>query len=135
MVNKLYYCEVGGNVPTTNTSENAEVPIGSVLMKEPQPTPYHTANEDGTWSLSEEMLKDQAIQQRGQLLELARNKINDLQIIIDMQSFDSSVDDTREKRLLTAWKQYLVKLYSIEQQQGFPDNIEWPTPPDEQAIE
>lgn len=61
---KLYYCKVGGNLPTTDTRKKATVPVGSVLMKELQPSPEYIANEAGEWVLPEPVIEDENIEKK-----------------------------------------------------------------------
>lgn len=128
-----YYGKIGGSEQIIVSSTTYQPSSDYIEMIGERPSLNHIADDSGNWLLSTDMLKNEVAQQKQSLLELARNKINDLQIIIDMRNHNPDDDDTREKQLLTAWKQYLVELYNIEQQEGFPENVIWPTMPDEQT--
>lgn len=45
----------------------------------------------------------------------------------DAVSLDIATD--AEKTSLTAWQQYRVTLNRVDQQDGYPGTVEWPTPP------
>ncbi len=53
-------------------------------------------------------------------------KIAPLQDAVDL-----NIATEDEKQRLKAWKLYRIKLNRIEQQAGFPTQIDWPKPPDE----
>lgn len=64
---------------------------------------------------------------RDQLLAIAANRMGPLQ---DAADIGLATDEEVER--LTAWKGYRIDLNRIEQQAGFPTEIQWPLSPDEQ---
>lgn len=65
-----------------------------------------------------------AVERRDQLLVIAANRMGPLQDAIDEKTA------TEEEALsLKSWRQYRIALNRIDQQVGFPVNIEWPVPP------
>lgn len=63
--------------------------------------------------------------QRDQLLTLAAIRIAPLQDAVDL---DESTPD--EVARLKLWKQYRIALNRVEQQAGYPAEIDWPRSPD-----
>lgn len=97
--------------------EGVSVCIGwTYLAKEgfvapaPPPVPLPTAAE--------------ALARRDALLALATLRIDPLQDAVDL-----GVETGDEVALLTEWKHYRVDLSRIEQQPGFPGDVEWPVAP------
>ncbi|WP_256581880.1 tail fiber assembly protein [Pseudomonas sp. S09G 359] len=73
-------------------------------------------------------MPDQAVMAystRDSLLGTAALRIAPLQDAVDV---DRATDD--EVARLTLWKNYRIDLNRIEQQTGFPANIDWPQSPD-----
>lgn len=66
-----------------------------------------------------------AMAQRDLLLTLAAIRIAPLQDAVDL---DESTSD--EVALLKLWKQYRIALNRVEQQAGYPAEIDWPLSPD-----
>lgn len=76
---------------------------------------------------SAEVLAERAKEQRDKLLTAAANRMGPLQDAVDIgRATDGDVAP------LTLWKGYRVDLNRIEQQEGFPAEIQWPLSPDEQ---
>ncbi|WP_445656815.1 tail fiber assembly protein [Achromobacter sp. NCFB-sbj8-Ac1-l] len=71
-----------------------------------------------------EQLAASARSQRDSNLQVAAFKIAPLQDATDLGLATKEEDDQ-----LKAWKLYRVALMRIEQQAGFPANIQWPAPP------
>lgn len=67
---------------------------------------------------------EQALMQRDSLLAVAALRIAPLQDAVDLD-----VETGDEVAMLTEWKQYRVDLNRIEQQAGFPADIDWPVAP------
>lgn len=63
---------------------------------------------------------------RDQLLAVAANRMGPLQDAADQ---GQATDD--ETASLALWKGYRIKLNRIEQQEGFPADIQWPLSPDD----
>lgn len=74
-----------------------------------------------------EDLAAEAKAQRDKLLAVAANRMGPLQDAVDI---GRATDE--EVARLTAWKGYRIDLNRIEQQAGFPAEIQWPLSPDEQ---
>lgn len=66
-----------------------------------------------------------AVGRRDQLLGIAANRMGPLQDAIDEKTATEE-----EAASLKSWRQYRIALNRIDQQVGFPVNIEWPVPPD-----
>lgn len=71
-----------------------------------------------------EELLSVANSKRDELLALATLRINPLQDAVDLG--DASDSDTT---LLKLWKQYRVAVNRTSAQPGFPEEIDWPSPP------
>ncbi|NWE20204.1 tail fiber assembly protein [Pseudomonas sp. P7548] len=71
-----------------------------------------------------------AIAKRNELLAIAANRMGPLQDAVDVERV---TDD--EVALLKLWKAYRIDLNRIEQQDGFPAEIQWPVSPDEKPPE
>ncbi|XXF10911.1 tail fiber assembly protein [Pseudomonas sp. D2-3] len=88
------------------------------------------ADENGHPSLqappppTAEQLSTQATAMRAQLLQSATLAIAPLQDAVDLGEASEY-----EEVALTAWKRYRVQLNRIEQQDSYPNAIEWPVPP------
>jgi hypothetical protein len=67
---------------------------------------------------------DHALSLRDGLLYEAGLRIAPLQDAVDLESATEE-----EQLLLRAWKAHRVALNRIEQQQGFPTDIDWPEAP------
>lgn len=76
---------------------------------------------------SEEVLAEGARRRRDELLAEAALRIAPLQDAVDLGEATDG-----EQAALAAWKQYRVALNRIEQQDGFPANINWPSAPEGQ---
>lgn len=72
-----------------------------------------------------EDLAAEAKAQRDKLLAVAANRMGPLQDAVDI---GRATDE--EVARLTAWKGYRIDLNRIEQQAGFPVEIQWPESPD-----
>ncbi|MCS4246784.1 tail fiber assembly protein [Pseudomonas sp. BIGb0164] len=79
---------------------------------------------------STEELIQLAIEKKLRLLASAALHVAPLQDAIDT---DRASND--EVALLALWKRYRIDLGRIHQQTGFPIEIEWPLPPDEERME
>ncbi|MFF3703888.1 tail fiber assembly protein [Pseudomonas qingdaonensis] len=66
-----------------------------------------------------------ALAQRDALMAVAATRMAPLQYAVDLG--DATAD---EEAMLAAWKRYSVDLNRIEQQETFPDQIDWPVSPD-----
>lgn len=66
-----------------------------------------------------------ALAQRDALMAVAATRMAPLQYAVDLG--DATAD---EEAMLAAWKRYSVDLNRIEQHETFPDQINWPVPPD-----
>ena len=117
-----------GNYYSTQTGEPVEFnefgKVPSTLTKKAPTSPYD--KWDGKkWVTDEKVksdaLKNEALAQRDSLLSMASEKIAPLQDAVDL---DMATDE--EVASLKEWKKYRVLLNRIEQQTGFPDNIDWP---------
>ena len=74
--------------------------------------------------LTPEQLRAEAISTRNDQLSYATLMIAPLQDAVD---FEMATQE--EADLLRAWKLYRISLNRIEQQAGFPGQIDWPAPP------
>jgi hypothetical protein len=107
-------------------AELGELPEG--LTDQPRPGPLHIWTPEG-WKLDQAaehaaMIKLELAARDGLLYE-AGLRIAPLQDAVDLEKATKE-----EKELLRAWKSYRVDLNRIEDQAGFPSNIDWPTPPE-----
>ncbi|CAH0177768.1 hypothetical protein SRABI123_01360 [Pseudomonas sp. Bi123] len=84
---------------------------------EPEVVPLPPGNEELT-ALAKE--------QRDKLLAIAANRMGPLQDAVDIAR---ATDDEAARLML--WKGYRIDLNRIEQQEGFPLDIDWPLSPDE----
>lgn len=90
-----------------------------------------TANDDGYPILvdypppTNEELASAALAKRDSLLQLAAIRIAPLQDAVDLD--DATPEDVA---LLKKWKQYRVALNRIQDQAGFPSEINWPVAPE-----
>lgn len=75
--------------------------------------------------MSIEEVKAAAYAERDSKLTLAGLRISPLQDAVDLEEATAS-----EVALLKKWKQYRVALNRIDQQEGFPENIDWPVAPE-----
>ncbi|MEJ5039176.1 tail fiber assembly protein [Pseudomonas sp. MYb398] len=66
-----------------------------------------------------------ALAQRDALMAVAATRMAPLQYAVDLG--DATAD---EEAMLAAWKRYSVDLNRIEQQETFPDQVDWPVSPD-----
>lgn len=73
---------------------------------------------------SAEQLATIAFDQRAQFMQWATGKIEPLQDAIDLGEATQE-----ETELLKALKQYRVALNRLDQQEGWPSAIQWPSPP------
>lgn len=83
---------------------------GGIVEAPPPPVPAPTA--------------DVVLLQRDALLISAALRVAPLEDAIDL-----GVETPEEVSELTAWKEYRVALNRIEQQDGFPADVEWPVAP------
>jgi hypothetical protein len=67
-----------------------------------------------------------ALRRRDKLLNVATARMAPLQDAVDIG--ESTADEEAE---LTAWKRYRMLLNRIQQQDGFPQSIDWPAVPNE----
>lgn len=74
--------------------------------------------------LTGEQLADQATSHRDQLLREAAIRIAPLQDAADLDKATAS-----EEVLLKTWKLYRIDLNRIDQQSGYPADIDWPKKP------
>ncbi|NWB92343.1 tail fiber assembly protein [Pseudomonas agarici] len=73
---------------------------------------------------SPEQVLAMALSKRDALLTLAALRIAPLQDAVDLDDATAS-----EVASLTLWKQYRVAVNRVIDQPGFPEEIDWPTPP------
>ncbi|MGG7557793.1 tail fiber assembly protein [Pseudomonas sp. ES3] len=88
---------------------------------EPEIVPLPPSNEE---------LAALAKEKRNQLLSIAANRMGPLQDAVDIAR---ATDDEVARLLL--WKGYRIDLNRIEQQEGFPLDIDWPISPDAEALQ
>lgn len=74
--------------------------------------------------LSPEQLAEIALNERDALLAQAAIRIAPLQDAVDLGEASAA-----EEQALIAWKRYRVAVNRIDQQAGFPGQIDWPAPP------
>ncbi|MFE2005665.1 tail fiber assembly protein [Pseudomonas guariconensis] len=65
-----------------------------------------------------------ALAERDQFLSIAAIRIAPLQDAVDLGEASAA-----EEQALVAWKRYRVAVNRIDQQVGFPGQIDWPAPP------
>jgi len=104
-------------------------PLPAGLTREPRPGPYH--HWDGQkWGLDsaaqQQGLRQEALSKRDERLVFASMRMAPLQDAIDLDRATES-----ELSRLLGWKTYRVELGRIEQQAGFPSDVEWPPSPDD----
>lgn len=117
-----YSTETGEPV---NFTEFGKVP--TILTKKAPTSPYD--KWDGKkWVTDEtaktEALKKESLTQKDRLLAIASEKIAPLQDAVDL---DMATNE--ETTTLKEWRKCRVQLNRIEQQTGFPNQIEWPVMP------
>lgn len=74
--------------------------------------------------LSLEEVTANALRERDGMLAQAAIRIAPLQDAVDLGEANAS-----EEQALIAWKRYRVAVNRVEQQGGFPADIDWPAPP------
>lgn len=104
-------------------------PLPEELTRLPWPGLYHRWDGDA-WVLDvaaqQEGRRQEVLQRRDERLAVASLRISPLQDSVDLG--DPSDAD---KAQLRAWKVYRRELGRIEQQVGFPLEVEWPPSPDD----
>lgn len=102
-------------------------PLPEGLTDQPRPGLHHFWTKNG-WELDRAAERDAIIERelakRDGMLYEAGLRIAPLQDAVDLETATKE-----EKALLLAWKSHRVDLNRIEGQPGFPDAIDWPTPP------
>jgi hypothetical protein len=102
-----------------------ELPEG--YTTEPRPDPFHVWR-DGGWQLDEEALTNakvvEILASRDDKLRLSTLRIAPLQ-----DAHDLGESTETEESLLISWKRYRIALNRIEQQAGYPADIDWPLSP------
>lgn len=88
-----------------------------------------SATFDGVWTFtppSEQDLRDEAQQQKWQLLNVAAGwlLLNSLNYKVE-----TGVATTAEQALLLTYKQYCIDVSDIDKQSGYPVTIVWPVAP------
>lgn len=105
------------------------LPVGWVTA--PRPGPYYTWS-GAAWVIDKpsQLLgaRQEAIARRDELLAVATLRMSPLQDAVDLGRATKD-----EKAQLVAWKGYRIDLSRIEQQDGFPLEVAWPTSPAEAA--
>lgn len=95
---------------------------------EPRPDPFHVWR-DGGWYLDEEALTASKVAEiltsRDDKLRLSTLRIAPLQ-----DAHDLGESTETEESLLISWKRYRIALNRIEQQPGYPVDVDWPMSPD-----
>lgn len=85
--------------------------------------------QDGVFSPppppTSEQLEAAALERRDNLMQWATQQIGPLQDAVDLD--EATAEETAK---LKAWKQYRVALNRLNQQVGWPTNIQWPTAPE-----
>lgn len=81
-------------------------------------------------TFTEEQLIEMAVARRNAQLADAAIQIAPLQDAVDLDEATA-----QEQALLRLWKAYRVALSRIEQQPGYPQDIQWPDAPDLQGAE
>lgn len=69
---------------------------------------------------------DEVLGRRDQLLAMAANRMGPLQ-----DAIDTDIANAGEVEQLKLWKLYRVALNRLQQQPGFPSDVDWPQPPDQ----
>ncbi|WP_433886050.1 tail fiber assembly protein [Pseudomonas vranovensis] len=104
-----------------------ELPEGYTL--EGRPGPFHVW-QGNQWMLDSVAEKDALVRQemnkRDTFLTAASTRIAPLQDAIDLGEATPS-----EEAELLEWKRYRVELNRVHKQEGFPQNIQWPSMPDQ----
>lgn len=77
-----------------------------------------------------EQYRETAFAQRDKALSVAAMRIAPLQDAVDL---GKATEENRAS--LIKWKQYRIDLNEIEQQAGFPEDIQWPLAPDRFPVE
>ncbi len=94
------------------------------LTTQPRPDPYHVWLDD-RWQLDREARESATLEQllleRDNRLREAATRLAPLQYAVDLGEAS-----TEEKNALLDWKRYCIALNRIEQQPGYPSEIEWP---------
>lgn len=72
-----------------------------------------------------EQYRETAFAQRDKALSVAALRIAPLQDAADLGNSSAS-----ESAMLIKWKQYRIDINRIDQQEGFPEDILWPQPPE-----
>ncbi|WP_337158135.1 tail fiber assembly protein [Pseudomonas putida] len=100
-------------------SQDDFIPIGLIALTEAE-VEAHLAPP----VLSPEQLAEIALNERDALLAQAAIRIAPLQDAVDLGEASAA-----EEQALIAWKRYRVAVNRIDQQAGFPGQIDWPVPP------
>ncbi|MCD5991060.1 tail fiber assembly protein [Pseudomonas sp. CDFA 553] len=124
--------DLRGPVFKTTSGEQVEwAALGSLpegYTTEPRPDPFHVWR-DGGWHLDEEALTNaklvEVLASRDDKLRLSTLRIAPLQ-----DAHDLGESTETEESLLISWKRYRIALNRIEQQPGYPADVDWPMPPD-----
>lgn len=74
--------------------------------------------------LTQEEIITSVLVERDRLLALAAMRIAPLQYAVDID-----IASTEEKATLLLWKKYSIEVNRISLQEGFPEDITWPTQP------
>ncbi|MDG6399614.1 tail assembly chaperone [Pseudomonas quasicaspiana] len=103
-----------------------ELPEG--YTTEPRPDSFHVWRNGG-WHLDEEALTASKVAgiltSRDDKLRLSTLRIAPLQ-----DAHDLGESTETEEALLVSWKRYRIALNRIEQQPGYPVDVDWPMSPD-----
>lgn len=118
----LAYRKIDGTVVVLN----ALGPVPAELTLTAQPGPFYVWSDATGWTLDEaaelDALRADALSRRIELLSEAALEMAPLQDAVGLQ-----MATIEEQARLEAWQRYRVELGRIEQQEGFPRTIVWPT--------
>lgn len=120
-----YYKDKGGNIYAFEDDGSQDDFISSdlELLDQDGLAKARKAQEDANAPTSEQLLT-QVNAQRDSLLAIAALRIAPLQYAVDL---DMATD--KEKATLLDWMHYSVRLNRIEQQEGYPEVVDWPITP------
>ena len=101
-----------------------EVPAPALMTEKVRPSLQHIWGGDD-WVISAGLMAVAVKARRNQLLQDAQTKMAPL-----IDAADIGIATPEESALLLKWKKYRVDLSRLEQQTGFPIDVQWPDMPD-----
>ena len=106
-------------------------PLPQEFTSMPCPGPFHVWRKNA-WHLDEDAKSEAKVME---LLKERDSRLQDAQVRIAPLQYAHEVDQPteQEQEFLVQWKRYSVELNRIEQQAGFPLEINWPIPPSDDA--